>query len=244
MALKERDVADLLTLYGLDDESDRAAIMSLARRANDPGWWQQYSDILPSWFPSYLGLETAAERIHTYEVQLVPGLLQTADYARAVILTGSGDADASAIERRVELRMQRQRRLTGAQPPQLWAVLDEAAVRRAIGGADVIRAQIASLIEATERPNITIQVLPFRVGGHAGLGGAFTLLGFPDPDLHDVVFLEQITGALYIDRPDDVNVYARVMQRLGVEAEPPDRTADILSHIKHELDNQKGITGG
>ena len=134
VGFKERDVADLLTLYGLDDPEERDRLLALARDANTPGWWHRYGDVLPGWFQSYLGLEAAASLIRTYEVQFVPGLLQTREYARAVVLLGHGRAPAEEVERRVDLRMARQELLTRADPPQLWAVVDEAALRRPIGG--------------------------------------------------------------------------------------------------------------
>ena len=140
VGFKERDVADLLTLYGVIAEEERAALLALARQANNPGWWHRYGDVLPSWFQAYLGLEAAAALIRTYELQFVPGLLQTRDYARAVVLLGHGRAPAEEIERRVDLRMARQALLTRPDPPQLWAVVDEAALRRPIGSPDIMRA--------------------------------------------------------------------------------------------------------
>lgn len=235
VGFKERDVADLLTLYGVTDEQDRAALLSLAREANTPGWWHRYSDILPSWFETYVGLEEAAELIRTYEVQFIPGLLQTADYARAVMAVGHSGAPEAEIERRVNLRMTRQKLLTRANAPRLWAVIDEAALRRPIGGRDVMRAQIEKLIESTRQANVTIQVLPFAVGGHAAEGGAFTILRFPEPDLPDAVYVEQLTSALYLDKREDVDRYMEAMERLCIESEPPGRSVEILSGILQEI---------
>jgi transcriptional regulator with XRE-family HTH domain len=236
VGFKERDVADLLTLYGVADEQERAALLSLAREANNPGWWHRYGDILPNWFQSYLGLEAAAALIRTYEVQFVPGLLQTSDYARAVILLGHGRATPEEIERRVVLRMTRQQLMTRPDPPQLWAVVDEAVLRRPIGGPDVMRAQITALLDATNLPNVRLQVIPFHAGGHAAAGGAFTILRFPDQDLPDVVYVEQLTSALYLDKRDDLDHYAAAMNQLCIEAEPPDRTPEILSRALKEFD--------
>lgn len=236
VSFKERDVADLLTLYGVTDDREREALLLLARQANEPGWWQQYSDVQPTWFQSFIGLESAAVLIRTYEVQFVPGLLQTRDYARAVIMIGHGHAPPEEIDRRVDLRMARQQLLTKADPPQLWAVLDEAVLRRLMGGRAVMRGQIAALIEATKLPNVTIQVVPFDAGGHSAAGGAFTILRFPDQDLPDVVYLEQITTALYLDKRDDVDTYAAAMTRLSVEAAPPVRTVSILEEMLRDLD--------
>jgi hypothetical protein len=235
VGFKERDVTDLLTLYGLDDADERDRLLALARDANMPGWWHRYSDVLPTWFQPYLGLETAAALIRTYEVQFVPGLLQTKEYARAVVTLGHGRASAEEIERRVSLRMARQQLLTRPDPPQLWAVVDEAALRRPIGGHEVMRAQLEALIEATKLPNIRLQVIPFLAGGHAAAGGAFSILRFPDQDLPDVVYIEQLTSALYLDKRDDVDLYAVAMETLCIEADAPDRTTEVLTSILDSL---------
>ena len=207
----------------------------MARDANNPGWWHRYGDVLPNWFQSYLGLEAAAAVIRTYEVQFVPGLLQTRGYAKAVVLLGHADADADEIERRVELRMKRQRVLNRSKPSRFWAVVDEGALRRPVGGLDVMRAQIKALIEVTKLPNVKLQVIPFHAGGHAAAGGSFTILRFPDQDLSDVIYIEQLTSALYLDKREDVDHYAGTMDRLCVEAEPPRRTATILHDILRGL---------
>jgi hypothetical protein len=238
VGFKERDVADLLTLYGLDDDEERARLLTLARNANNPGWWHRFGDVLPNWFQSYLGLEAAAALIRTYEVQFVPGLLQTKDYARAVVLLGHAKASEAEIERRVGLRMARQQLLSRPDAPQLWGVVDEAALRRPIGGADVMHAQIEALIAATKLPNVRLQVIPFHVGGHAAAGGAFSILRFPDQDLPDVVYVEQLTSALYLDKREDVDHYAAAMERLCVEAEPPTRTAEVLTGILKDFDTR------
>ncbi|WFE54514.1 helix-turn-helix transcriptional regulator [Micromonospora sp. WMMD1155] len=235
VGFKERDVSDLLTLYGVTEEHEREALLKLARDANSPGWWHRYGDVLPTWFQSYLGLEAAAALIRSYEVQFVPGLLQTGDYARAVVLLGHGAAGAAEIDRRVALRMQRQQLLHRDNPPQLWAVVDEAALRRPIGGPAVMRGQLTALIEATKSPNIRLQVIPFAAGGHAAAGGAFTILRFGDQELPDIVYIEQLTSALYLDKRDDLDYYAVAMERLCVEAEPPERTPDILRRLLDDL---------
>jgi hypothetical protein len=236
VGFKERDVADLLTLYGVTDAKERAALLSVVRQANTPGWWHRYNDVQPKWFESYLGLEAAASLIRTYEVQFVPGLLQTADYARAVITLGHGAADEHEIDRRVALRTERQQVLTRSDAPHLWVVVDESALRRPIGGREVMRAQLASLVKATTQPTITIQVMAFDAGGHAAAGGAFTVLRFPEQDQPDLVYMEQLTGALYIDQREEVDTYIKVMERVCVEADPPDRTVEILQRILRELD--------
>jgi hypothetical protein len=231
VSFKERDIADLLTLYRVDDREERERLLTLARQANTPGWWHRYGDVLPDWFQSYLGLEASAALIRTYEIQFVPGLLQTEDYARAVVVLGHGHAKAEDNDRRVALRMRRQEILQRPEPVQLWAVMDEAALRRPIGGSAVMRAQIDLLLEATTRPNIRLQVVPFRAGGHSAAGGAFTILRFPDQELADIVYIEQLTSALYLDKREDVEHYLATMERLCVEADQPDRTRNTLRSI-------------
>jgi transcriptional regulator with XRE-family HTH domain len=233
VGFKERDVVDLLTLYGIVRGDDLAEFLSLARRANEPGWWQRYHDLLPGWAETYIGLEQAASLIRTYEVQFVPGLLQTADYARAV--TRLGYDDATEVDRRVELRIRRQAVLADPKGPTLWAVVDEAALRRPIAGPDLSRAQLDHLLDLSERPNVRLQVAPFHFGGHAAAGGPFTILRFAEPDLPDIVYLEQLTSALYLDKRSDVEQYAQVMDRLCAQIEPLDRTAAILGKIRAEL---------
>ncbi|MGK5739897.1 helix-turn-helix domain-containing protein [Micromonospora sp. URMC 103] len=235
VGFKERDVADLLTLYGVTDAEEREVLLKLARDANSPGWWHRYGDVLPTWFQSYLGLEAAAALIRTYEVQFVPGLLQTPAYARAVVLLGHGAAAPDEIDRRVGLRMRRQELLRRADPPQLWAVVDEAALRRPIGGAEVMRGQLTALIEATRSPNVRLQIIPFVAGGHAAAGGAFTILRFGDQDLPDIVYIEQLTSAIYLDKRDDLDHYALAMERLCIEAEPPERTPELLARLRDQL---------
>ncbi len=233
---KERDIADLLSLYGMaEDDPERDRLLALARDANAPGWWQPYGDVMPGWFQPYLGLEAATSLIRTYEVQFVPGLLQTRDYARAVVRLGHPRAPEAEIERRIDLRSARQKLLTRDDPPQLWAVVDEAALRRPIGGPAVLRGQIEALIEATQLPNVRLQIVPFEVGGHAAAGGAFTILRFPEDDLTDVVYVEQLTSALYLDRREDLDLYAEAMERLCLDANPPGQTADMLAGILKDL---------
>ncbi|WP_067824539.1 helix-turn-helix domain-containing protein [Nocardia inohanensis] len=224
---KERDIRDLLSLYEVNDPGERAQIMDLVRKANEPGWWHRYSDLLPQWFETYLGLEHAAKSIRTYEGQLVPGLLQTQDYARSMVSLGH-DADG---ERRVSLRRRRQELLTRPGAPSFWAVLDEAVLHRPIGGQSVLRDQISFLIEMSNLPNITIQVLPFSAGGHAAAGSSFTMLRFAEPELPDIVYLEQLTSSLYLDRRQDLELYRQVMDQLSVQAEPPERSRKLMEKL-------------
>ena len=235
VGFKERDVADLLTLYGVTDEQARAAVLSLARQANVPGWWSKYGDVLADWFEAYLGLEGAASLIRTFDLQFVHGLFQTEAYARAVTLLGHKAAPADEIDRRVSLRLKRQDLLVQPEPPTVWTVIDEAALRRPVGGRAVMRAQLNRLIEVAALPQVIIQVAPFGRGGHAAAGGSFTVLRFADPVLLDVVYIEQLTSALYLDNRDDVDHYMEVMNRLSAEALTPARTARFLTEITREI---------
>jgi transcriptional regulator with XRE-family HTH domain len=233
VGFKERDVLDLLTLYGVTDETERTQFLALARRANAPGWWHRYSDLLPGWFETYLGLEQASTMIRTYELQFVPGLLQTREYARAVTLLGHEDLED--VERRVELRLRRQEVLTAPGAPTLWAVIDEAALRRSLNGPELLRAQLDHLLAMNELPNVSVQIAPLSFGGHAAAGGPFSILRFAEPDLPDIVYLEQLTSALYLDKRSDVEHYALVMDRLCAHIEPPDRTAAIIDAIRKSI---------
>jgi transcriptional regulator with XRE-family HTH domain len=237
VSFKERDVTDLLKLYGVEDPGEHERLLALAREANTPGWWHSYGDVLSTWFQNYLDLEQAAELIRTYEIQFVPGLLQTDAYARAVIMLGHGSATAEEIGRRADLRMARKQMLERLEAPRLWAVLDEAVLRRPIGGKRVLREQIESLLEVCEQPGVRLQVIPFESGGHAAAGGAFTILRFPHRDMPDVVYLEHLTSGLYLDKREDVDDYAAAMARLTIEAEPPARTPDLLRKALHDLRN-------
>jgi transcriptional regulator with XRE-family HTH domain len=231
VGFKERDVRDLLSLYGVTDDQELARMLGLARQANNQGWWAKYDDIMPDWFESYVGLEQATSLIRTYELQFVPGLFQTEGYARAVTVLGHRAAPASEIERRVSLRMQRQELLRSGDSPRLWAVIDESALRRPVGGRDVMRTQLRHLVDVADYPRVTLQVMPFSRGGHPAAGGSFTVLRFAEPDLPDIVYIEQLTSALYLDRRDEVDHYMEVMNRLSAEAETPADSASLLQSI-------------
>jgi transcriptional regulator with XRE-family HTH domain len=231
VGFKQRDVADLLTYYGVTDDLLRSSILSLARQANTQGWWSTYGDILPDWFEAYLGLEAAAVLIRTFELQFVHGLFQTQGYARAVTVLGHRAASGDEIDRRVSLRVKRQELLTSKDAPRVWSVMDEAALRRPVGGHEVMREQLGRLIEVAGLPNVTVQVVPFRRGGHAGAGGSFTVLRFGQPELPDVAYIEQLTSALYLERRADVDHYMEVMNRLSAEALTPVGTVRFLKEI-------------
>ena len=232
---KRRDVRDLLTLYGVRDEAERTALLARVQEANAPTWWHPYTDVTPEWFQRYLGLEATATLIRTYEVQFIPGLLQTEEYARTLVRLGHGRASPEEVERRVRLRMERQQLLRRPDAPTFWAVVDETALRRPVGGAGVMRDQLEALIGIVDKmPNVRLQVLPFRAGGHAAAGGAFTILRFPHQELPDLVYIEQLTSALYLEKRDDVEYYFDAVNRLYVDAAPLARTGEILERIIRE----------
>ncbi|HEY0935642.1 MAG TPA: helix-turn-helix transcriptional regulator [Trebonia sp.] len=227
VGFKERDIADLLTLYGVGIGAEREALLNLARESNTPGWWQGYTDILPHWVEPYFGLESAAASIREYELQFVPGLLQIEDYARAVIRLGNLPSEEEVV-RRAQARIARQEILRRQDPPKLWAVLDEGALRRQIGGPEVMRAQVKHLIEVCDHPAVTLQILPFSAGAHRAMGGPFTILRYTEPDLRDVVFIEQLTSALYLDKQTEVDAYLEVIEEVCLQAEPSAKTPGIL----------------
>src|SRR5450756_1721520 len=234
VGFKTRDIEDLLTLYGATGGQQRSEVLALARQSSAPDWWAKYGDILPAWFETYIGLESAAVTIRSFEVQFVPGLFQTEDYARAVTQLGHHSASADEIDRRVALRIKRQDLLTRPGPPRFWAVMDEAVLRRPYGGATVMRTQLRRLAEAAELPHVTLQVVPFARGGHAGASGAFSILRFQERDLPDVVYLEQPTSALYLDQRPDVEHYLEVVDQLSGEALTPDDTTAFIEQVARE----------
>ncbi len=233
VGLKPRDIADLLTAYGVADGAERAQFLDLVRRSGVPGWWHRYAELLPPWFETYLGLEQAASLIRCYECQFVPGLLQTPEYAREVI--GLVHQDPQEVERRVELRMRRQGVLDGPDAPLLWAVIDQAALSRPLNSPALARRQLSHLIEQSQRPNVRLQIAPFDRGAHPAAGGAFSLLRFAEQDLPDVVYLEQLTSSLYLDKRSDVEHYTSILDRLSVIVPPPGRTVDMLVELRDRI---------
>lgn len=228
VSFKKRDVDDLLKLYGVDDSHQRDALLGLISSANAQGWWHKYGDVLPQWFGVYVGLEEAASVIRTFEVQFVPGLLQTPDYARSVVKLSHSARSDQDIDSRVDMRIRRQQRFTEPDAPRLWAVIDEAVLHRPYGGNEVMRGQIEHLLDMGRRPNITLQVATFAMGGHPAAGGPFSILRFPTPQLPDVVYLEQLSSALYFDKYEDTHRYAQTMDHLATQSPSPERSADIL----------------
>jgi transcriptional regulator with XRE-family HTH domain len=216
VGFKERDVADLLSLYGVDDQSERESFLDLVRRSNEPGWWNRYNDLIAPWFQDFVGLEESASRIQTYELQFVPGLLQTERYARAVATQGRPETEDEEVDRRVRLRMQRQRMFSQPKSPRVWAVIDE------------------SLLDSTKLPTVTLQVLPFSLGRSAA-EGAYTILRFAEPEIPDIVYLEHLCGALYLDKAEEVETYSKVSHRLAVDALTPEGSRKLMQERLREL---------
>jgi transcriptional regulator with XRE-family HTH domain len=234
VGFKRRDVADLLTMYGVTEKSARDVVLDLADQANEPGWWHRYNDTIPDWFSTYVGLEQAATIIRSYEAQYMPGLLQTEAYAHAVIALGQA-VRADEVTQRVELRIHRQQLLSMPQPPDYWALIDEAALRRNLGGRRVMRDQLDHILEASTRPNITVQVVPFDRSDAAAVGGPFTLLRFAEPDLPDIVYLEQLNSALYLNRSVDVEIYLKIVDRLAAGALTPHWSTELITSVRDTL---------
>ncbi|MEW1658639.1 helix-turn-helix transcriptional regulator [Streptomyces sp. NPDC093707] len=235
VGFKRADLADLLTLYHVLEPERRAEYFELADQANSPGWWHEYNDVLEDWFELHLGLEEAAALIRTYQVQFLPGLLQTEDYARAVTRIGYPNAPQEKVDRLVALRMKRQELLTRPEAPRLWAVVDEAVLRRPFGGTEVMRTQLQHLLKATETLSVTLQIAPFSVGANAAAGAPFSILRFSEPELPDKVYLEQLTSALYLDKQDSIDQYSAVMDRLCTEANTPAQTAEFLKALLDQM---------
>jgi hypothetical protein len=233
IGFKRRDVADLLTLYGVSDETERDSLFTLIEKANSPGWLHEYGDVLSSSAETRLELEQCASVIRCYENQFVPDLLQSADYARALIGRRHPDAPPEEIRRRTGLLTKRQEILRGPEPCRLWAIIDEAALRRRPGSAKAMRRQLWQLTEIAELPHITIQVMPFCTGVAAG--GAITVLRFAEPEVADVAYLDQFTGALYLVKPTDVQHYRHVVDELSARADPPARTPAFLGRLIKEI---------
>lgn len=234
VGFKARDIADLLTLYGVADEQERSRFLDLTRRSGQPDWWTRYSEVLPAWFETYLGLESASSAIRSFEIQFVYGLFQTEDYARAVTRLGHQAAPEAEIERRVELRVRRQDLLARPSRPRIWSVMDEAVLRRPVGGPAVMRAQLRRLIEMAGMPRVTVQVIPLARGGHAGASGSFSILRFAERDLPDLVYAEQLTSAVYLEQRQDVEHYLAVADQLSGEALTPADSIRFIERVAAE----------
>ncbi|MGW4656470.1 helix-turn-helix domain-containing protein [Streptomyces sp. NPDC004279] len=234
--LRLADAEKLLQTYGVTDQQEIDTFLKSVREANKRGWWHTYRDVLPDWFAAYLSLEQAALQIRAYEAEFVPGLLQTEDYARALLSAGNPHSPGEATERRVALRMRRQELLSRPSPPHLWIVMDETVLRWPVGGSRVMRAQIDHLIAMNSLPHVTLQVMPFSNGPHPAMrAGAFHLFRFRAPELPDIVYLSGLVGAVYLDKTEDVVVYREALDRLGAQSAPARKTEAVLGAIRKEL---------
>ncbi|MGW2514372.1 helix-turn-helix domain-containing protein [Streptomyces scopuliridis] len=235
VALKVPYIQLLLPRYGVTGD-EATAFLQLVDEANKPGWWQRFHDILPEWFGGHVSLEEAAKTIRCYEPHFVPGLLQTEDYARAILTYGEvGRNDPARIERHVALRLERQSLLTRPDAPVFWVVMDETILHRPVGSSAVMRAQIDRLLAAAELPNVTLQIAEFAAGHHPGTYSPFVLFRFAIPELPDMVIVEYLTGALYIDNTGEVAEHMEAMDRMVAHAESARRTKQILADFRKEL---------
>lgn len=241
VGLKAPYVEKLLRVYGVDEEA-AARFLAEVDEANKPGWWHELRDVLPSWSGRYLGLEQEASLIRSYEPHCVPGLLQTPAYARALLRASHPHAEPAELDRRVELRMRRQRLLDGedGQPagsgPRVWSVLDEQVLRRRVGEPEVMRGQVDRLIEVcTSLPQVTVQIVPFSAGAHPAMFGPFQLFRFDIPELPDIVYTESLTGAAYLDQRRETAAYLEALDRLGTLASPADETPSLLRALRRDL---------
>jgi transcriptional regulator with XRE-family HTH domain len=230
------DVADLLDVYGVNDEALRSALITLARQAREKGWWHIYGDVIPQSFEVYVGLESAAANIRMYQPDLIPGVLQTEEYARAVMRSIQVTDEPKEIERRVELRMARQERFTAEKTPGLWLILDEAVLHREVGGAKVMGEQLQHLARTADDPRFTVQVLPVSAGSHIGMDGRFVILEFPEHSDLDLVYIEYMVGALYLDREAEIRRYNVAFDHLRAKALDPDASFNLITQAARELE--------
>jgi transcriptional regulator with XRE-family HTH domain len=234
VSVSPRDVRDMLELYGVP-AAQRESLVQLARDSRQKGWWHAYSDTMQPQMATYIGLESAASEIRIYEVSLIPGLLQTEDYARAVIRAGMVNSPAEDIERRVSLLMARQPAVVREDPPKVWAVLDEAALRRRVGGAGLMRLQLEHLLAQAALPNVAVQVIPFGGGAHPAMGRPFIILVFPERVDTDVVYLEDLTSALYLEDVAEVDRYNVFFNHLRATALSFDDSAALITSVLKEM---------
>jgi transcriptional regulator with XRE-family HTH domain len=228
-------VTTMLDMYGVADEKQRQVLVEMARQGQQRGWWAIYDDVLPAGFEIYVGLETEAASLRAYDTHLIHGLLQTEEYARELFRASRPNDDPESIQRLVDLRMRRQQVLTRDEPFDLWVVLDEAVLHRAIGGRQVMYEQLGRLVDAAAAPHVTLQVLPFAKGSHAGMDGTFSLLEFPEQTELDVVFIECPAGSIYLEKLPDIRRYSLMFDRLRADALPPDESADFLTLARTEF---------
>ncbi|MFF1606324.1 helix-turn-helix domain-containing protein [Amycolatopsis sp. NPDC058278] len=234
VGFKERDVTDLLTMYGVDDPTERRAFLDMVKQSNEPGWWRRFGDTMPNWFTDLVGLEEAAARIQIWEPVYVSGLLQVEPYARAIFSHGRPDMADERVDQLVALRMRRQKMFSRPDAPRVWMVLDESVLHRPIGGPKVLKQQIEYLLEMSALPHVSVQVLPYASSGLSA-EHAFSLLRFGEPELPNIAYVEYLTGAHYIEKREEIEKYSRALDMLAVDAETPERSRAMLAKRRQEI---------
>jgi len=234
VGFKERDVTDLLTMYGVDDATERRAFLDMVKQSNEPGWWRRFGDTMPNWFTDLVGLEEAAARIQIWEPLYVSGLLQIEPYARAIFSHGRSEMADERVDQLVALRMRRQKMFSRPDAPRVWMVLDESVLYRPIGGMKVLKQQIEYLLEMSALPHVSIQVLPYTRSGLSA-EHAFSLLRFGEPELPNIAYVEYLTGAHYIEKREEIEKYSRALDMLAVDAETPERSRSMLGKRRQEI---------
>ena len=234
VSVSPRDVRDMLELYGVP-EQQRDSLVQLSRDSRQKGWWHAYSDTIQPQFATYVGLESAASEIRVYEVNIIPGLLQTEDYARTMMRSGTMNGSHEDVERKVALRMARQPALTRDDPPMLWTVVDEAALRRRVGGTELMRAQLEHVLELSGLKNVAMQVIPFGAGAHPAMGRPFVILVFPERVDPDVVYLEDLTSTLYLEDVDEVDRYNVFFNHLRATALSFEDSSALITSVLKEM---------
>lgn len=233
-SVRPTDLRLLLDIYDVHGER-REALLTLSRQAKERGWWQSYGSAVPEWFQVYVGLEAEASSVRVYESELVHGLLQTSDYYRAFLHAAPAAVDDEEAERKIEVRLARQERLTGDDPPEYWAVLNEAVIRRVVGGAEAMRQQLDHIAEMAKLPHVNVQVLPFGAGVHPAMDGSFEILGFPEPTDPAVVYLENQAGSLYLEEEAEIDRYARMFNHLIAKALDPEESRRMIARVARDL---------
>jgi transcriptional regulator with XRE-family HTH domain len=230
-----RTLVALLDLYGVSDESHRTELQALAKQSDEQSWLQSFPPELPEAYATYISFEGEASSLLNYECLYIPGLLQTEDYARAALQRGMPDATKDEVARQVEARMSRQAVLTREPPLRLWAIVDEAALHRPVGGIKVMQAQLEHLASCAELSQVTLQALPYAVGGHPGMPGSFAILKFPDAGAGDVVYIETQASTLFLESDPDLERFAAIFEHLRALALPPDESVELLRGVAREL---------
>ncbi|GAA1937754.1 helix-turn-helix domain-containing protein [Kitasatospora viridis] len=238
---QQRTLMALLKLYEVS-QSQLAELVALSQGADAQGWLRPYHSELPEEYTAYISFEAEARSVRNYESLFIPGLLQTEDYARAVIRSGLPMADSRVVEQRVQARLERQAALTGERPLHLWAITDEAAIRRIVGGPEVMSAQLRYLVSAGEAPNVTIQVIPFAAGAHAGMPGSFVLMSFPDSEDPEIIYIDSMAGDLFLEAEVDVRRYELLFDNLRAVALGPDDSTNLIKKVAEELQAGEEVT--